>query len=246
MTISTALKRWRSEQAFSQAEAAAKLTVSLRTFQEWEQARREPSGKALPALWRFLAPILNPQATLNGSFAELLKGYRKQTRQNRREAAKSLTVSAGAIQDWEQERRVPSGATVARLLPLFEAAAEKWNRARSAPPSAEEARLIASLSSGARKRFRNRKRVFADPREGKKAVLEWLKHARGELEKARIGWGRGRWRDYMQKCVERLERDLRRYERKIAEVRAKAFRAKRRLATRTPRRKSPVLLSMPD
>src|SRR4051812_47238403 len=136
MSISAALKRWRSEQSFSQAIAAAKLGVSFRTYQEWEQSRREPAGKTLPSLWSVLRPILNPQAALNGSFAELMKAYRKQTRQNRREAAKSLNVSAGAIQDWEQERRVPSGATVVRLLPLFEAAAKEWNRARSAPPRA--------------------------------------------------------------------------------------------------------------
>ena len=220
--------------------------MSLRTFQEWEQARREPSGKALPALWRFLAPILNPQATLSGSFAELLKGYRQQTRQNRREAAKSLNVSAGAIQDWEQERRVPNGATMARLIPLFEAAAEEWKRARSAPPSAEEARLIAMLRSCAKRRPGRRKRVFADPREGRKATLECLKHARYELEKARSDWGRFRWREYLQKGVERLERDLARYERKIVVARAKATREKRRLASRKPRRESPFLPALPD
>jgi DNA-binding transcriptional regulator YiaG len=246
VTISTALKRWRSKRSLSQAEAAAKLAVSLRTFQEWEQARREPSGKALPALWRVLAQILNPQATLNGSFAELLKDYRKQTRQNRGEAAKCLSVSAGAIKDWEQERRVPSGATVARLLPLFEAASEKWKRARSAPPSAEETRLIAMLRSRTNGRPGRRKRVFADPKEGRKATLEWLKHTRAELEKRRGEWGGGRWREYLQKRVESLERDLRRYERRVAEARAKAARAKRRLASRQPRRKSPVLPFLPE
>ena len=244
MTISGALKQWRSEQSISQAEAAAKLTVSLRTYQEWEQARRAPSGKALSALWRFLAPVLNPQATLGGSFAELLKTYRKQTRQNRCEAAKSLSVSAGAIQDWEQERRVPSGATVVRLLPLFQAAAEKWNAARSAPPSAEEARLIARLSRR-KGRFVRRKRVFADPLEGRKATLVRLKHARGELEKRRSEWGQWRWRDDLEKCIGRLQRDLSCYERAIADTRAKAARAKRRIASRQPRRASPVLSPSP-
>ena len=245
MTISAALKRWRSEQPFSQAEAAAKLAVSLRTYQEWEQARRAPSGKALSAIWRFLAPVLNPQATLGGSFAELLKTYRKQTRQNRCEAAKSLNVSAGAIQDWEQERRVPSGATVARLLPLFEAAAEKWKAASSAPPSALEALLIAMRSSHGKGRFGRRKRAFADPKEGRKATLESLKHARSELEKRRGEWGSWRFREYLEKCIGRLHGDLARYERKIEESRAQAARAKRRLATRKPRHASPVLSTSP-
>jgi DNA-binding transcriptional regulator YiaG len=218
MTISAALKRWRSEQSFSQAMAAAKLGVSLRTYQEWEQSRRKPAGKALSSLWPLLGPILNPQAALNGSFAELMKAYRKQTRQNRCAAAKSLNVSPGAIQDWEQERRVPSGATIVRLLPLFEAAAKEWNRARSAPPSAEETGLIAMLRSYAKRRPGRRKRVFADPREGRKATLGWLKRARADLEKARWDFER----DRLQESIGRLKCDLRRYERRIAEARRKS------------------------
>jgi DNA-binding transcriptional regulator YiaG len=238
-SISAALKRWRSEQSFSQAMAAAKLGVSLRTYQEWEQARREPAGKALSLLWPVLRPIFNPQAQLNGSFAELMKAYRKLTRQNRREAAESLNVSPGAIQDWEQERRVPSGAAVVRLLPLFEAAAKEGNRARSAPPSAEETLLIARLRSSAKTRPGSRKRVFADPREGRKATLESLKRARAELEKTR----RELERCWLQESIGRLKCDLRRYERRVAEVRAKEARTRRRLAWRQPRRKSPVLSS---
>ena len=164
----------------------------------------------------------------------------------RSEAAKSLNVSAGAIQDWEQERRVPSGATVVRLLPLFQAAAEKWNAARSAPPSAEEARLIAMFRSRSPRRSARRKQVFADPREGRKMILERLKHARYELEKRRSEWGSWRWREYLEKRIGCLESDLARYERKIAENRTKAASATRRLATRKPRRASPVLAISPE
>jgi hypothetical protein len=108
--------------------------------------RRKPAGKALPSLWPVLGRILNPQAQLNGSFAELMKAYRKQTRQNRRAAAKSLNVSPGGNSGLGAGTAVPSGATVVRLLPLFETAAKEWNRARSAPPSAEETGLIANAS----------------------------------------------------------------------------------------------------
>jgi DNA-binding transcriptional regulator YiaG len=239
MTISAALKRWRSERSFSQATAAAKLAVSLRTYQDWEQSRREPTGNALSSLWPVIGRILHPRAALNGSFAELMKTYRKQTRQNRGEAAKTLNVSAGAIQDWEQERRVPGGATVVRLLPFFEAAAEEWKAARSRPPSTEEAGLIEMLRSRGPKR--SRKRVFADPKEGRKAMLALLRKARLELERSRDR----RWQELVEQDIWRLKRELLRYKRKIAKARAKAARAKRRMASRKPRRTSPVLSSTP-
>lgn len=36
----------RRKSGFSQSEFAAKLGVSVRTYQEWEQGRREPTGAA--------------------------------------------------------------------------------------------------------------------------------------------------------------------------------------------------------
>jgi DNA-binding transcriptional regulator YiaG len=56
MNLPKQLKAWRGVSKtkprgeFSQAEASAKLGVSIRTYQEWEQGRMTPRGIALQAL----------------------------------------------------------------------------------------------------------------------------------------------------------------------------------------------------
>lgn len=56
MTLSQQLKKWRGATKqnprgeMTQADAAAKLGVSLRTYQNWEQGHRAPSGIALQAI----------------------------------------------------------------------------------------------------------------------------------------------------------------------------------------------------
>jgi DNA-binding transcriptional regulator YiaG len=42
-----ALKAWRAAAGLTQAAAAAVLAVPLRTYQEWEQGRREPDHPSL-------------------------------------------------------------------------------------------------------------------------------------------------------------------------------------------------------
>jgi len=44
--FSSHLLRWRTERDWSREESAAKLGVSRRTLQEWEQGRRVPSEMA--------------------------------------------------------------------------------------------------------------------------------------------------------------------------------------------------------
>ena len=56
MNIPKKLKDWRGvtktrrRGEFSQAAAAARLGVNVRTYQQWEQGRRAPRGLALAAL----------------------------------------------------------------------------------------------------------------------------------------------------------------------------------------------------
>ena len=45
-TFAELLLTWRTKHAWSREEAAAKLGVSYRTLQEWEQGRRVPSEMA--------------------------------------------------------------------------------------------------------------------------------------------------------------------------------------------------------
>jgi DNA-binding transcriptional regulator YiaG len=49
-TLGKQLKEWRGKKKLTQAAAATRLGVSLRTFQEWEQGRMAPRGFALSAL----------------------------------------------------------------------------------------------------------------------------------------------------------------------------------------------------
>jgi DNA-binding transcriptional regulator YiaG len=44
------LYEWRKKNDFSQSEAAAKLRISTRTLQEWEQGRARPRHLALDAV----------------------------------------------------------------------------------------------------------------------------------------------------------------------------------------------------
>jgi DNA-binding transcriptional regulator YiaG len=48
--IARALSDWRKRNKLSQSEAALKLKISRRTFQEWEQGRATPRHLALDAL----------------------------------------------------------------------------------------------------------------------------------------------------------------------------------------------------
>ena len=50
MTLEESLRTWRKREGFSQAQAAAELGRSLRTYQEYEQGRSEPRGNARKAL----------------------------------------------------------------------------------------------------------------------------------------------------------------------------------------------------
>jgi DNA-binding transcriptional regulator YiaG len=49
--IALALAAWRKRNKLSQSAAAAKLNISCRTLQEWEQGRATPHHLALDALW---------------------------------------------------------------------------------------------------------------------------------------------------------------------------------------------------
>ncbi len=58
MTIAQILKRWRGVKGegrtargkFSQAQAAERIGVPLKTYTDWEQGRREPRGLSRQAL----------------------------------------------------------------------------------------------------------------------------------------------------------------------------------------------------
>jgi len=56
LQISRQLKDWRAGKNLSQAEAAEKPGVPLRTLQQWEQGRQSPRGLALNTL---LEKLLN-------------------------------------------------------------------------------------------------------------------------------------------------------------------------------------------
>lgn len=118
MNVADELKKYRSLKGLTQEAAAKLIGESLRSWQEWEQGRRVPSGRALERLWDILkAPGAKSKAK---SFAERLRLYRAQTNQNRDAAAKTLGVSAGWIADCEQERRVPRAEVILRVLPMIE------------------------------------------------------------------------------------------------------------------------------
>jgi len=53
--FSERLKNWRSAHHLSQSQASERLGVSVRTFQDWEQARHSPRGFALKALLALVA-----------------------------------------------------------------------------------------------------------------------------------------------------------------------------------------------
>jgi DNA-binding transcriptional regulator YiaG len=48
--ISVRLKEWRERLGLTQRQAAERLGVSERTFQQWEQGRQSPRGLALKTL----------------------------------------------------------------------------------------------------------------------------------------------------------------------------------------------------
>lgn len=54
MTLPEQLRSWRATNGYSQAQAAEKLGISVRTWQQWEQGKRRPRGLALLALERAL------------------------------------------------------------------------------------------------------------------------------------------------------------------------------------------------
>jgi DNA-binding transcriptional regulator YiaG len=49
-TLSRRIYHWRQKNDLSQTQAALQLGVSVRTLQEWEQGRAQPSEFALKAL----------------------------------------------------------------------------------------------------------------------------------------------------------------------------------------------------
>jgi putative transcriptional regulator len=49
-TLDRNLKCWRKQVGLTQRQAAHRLNVSVRTFQEWEQGRMKPRGFSLSAL----------------------------------------------------------------------------------------------------------------------------------------------------------------------------------------------------
>jgi DNA-binding transcriptional regulator YiaG len=54
------LYRWRERCNLSQSEAALKLKMSKRTFQEWEQRRATPAHLALTALEGVIGQSIKP------------------------------------------------------------------------------------------------------------------------------------------------------------------------------------------
>jgi DNA-binding transcriptional regulator YiaG len=50
LNISSQLKRWRTAAKLSQSQAAARLLITTRTLQNWEQGVAEPRGLARTAL----------------------------------------------------------------------------------------------------------------------------------------------------------------------------------------------------
>lgn len=50
------LKAWRERKGFTQADAAKKLGLSVRTLQNWEIERNMPRGFGLTALLKVIAP----------------------------------------------------------------------------------------------------------------------------------------------------------------------------------------------
>ena len=51
-----AVKDWRERKGLTQADAAKKLGISVRTLQNWEIARNMPRGFGLAALLKAIAP----------------------------------------------------------------------------------------------------------------------------------------------------------------------------------------------
>lgn len=54
LEVSFKLLRWRRSENLSQSEAADAIGVKVRTYQNWEQGMRCPTGLSLTALNRFL------------------------------------------------------------------------------------------------------------------------------------------------------------------------------------------------
>ena len=50
MNVAAEIRKWRSENGYSQAEAAEALDVSVRTLQNWEIGHRNPRGLVLRML----------------------------------------------------------------------------------------------------------------------------------------------------------------------------------------------------
>lgn len=239
MDICEALKEWRKQNDLSQEDAASQLGESVRSLQEWEQGRRIPSGRALERIYEHLAPILNSgteiQSHGTSSFAQRLRNYRKITRQNREEAARSLGVSVGMIQDAEQERRVPRGETIIRLLPFFRRAEEQFAANERQLEASPILRILARRNLGI-----GRPKVDRDP--GMR-----LERARGEVSR----WGEaiekrfwnhgGSTKAFYETELAKAERELQRALSAQSRANARIEKESARRGRTAPRRKSPIL-----
>lgn len=237
MTVAETLKEWRSKAQLSQCEAAEELGVSLRSFQEWEQGRREPSGATFAALWTAFSSQFSEIGSATGKFSDLLRTFRKDRKFNRQKAAEILGVTAGAIKDWEQERRTPNAASVCQILPHL-IAHGPWQieeKQRQAKREEDADRIARSMG------FRPGK-----PRE-ELTLEQRLRRAQKRLARLQEELGRCDKHTWFMK-VRKLKDEIyyaegwvAKYERKILERETKEHCDRLRIEQRAPRRKSPVI-----
>lgn len=157
MDFADLLKAARRERRINQATAAHEWGVPFQTLKSWEQRRRSPGGAQLVRMLPHLG-VTFAAAPGGGAFvfADVLKVFRRNKGQH--EAADALGVSFGALQDWEQGRRLPTGATLLRVLPILLQSVKALNDWKASPETRENAVKCAQLEATLRASFQRRRR----------------------------------------------------------------------------------------
>ena len=133
-TIGEHLKMRRFELGISQAEAARRVSVTLRTVAAWERDKARPSGKYHPRLVEYLGcdpfhnlalgspkgnepssvAILGPTAPL--ALGQQIRKRREELKKTQKECAKELGVSVKTLWGWETSQRQPWAKHLNRVL----------------------------------------------------------------------------------------------------------------------------------
>ncbi len=118
-TLGEHLKRRRKVLGFWQKDVGTLLKVDAFTVLNWEKDKTIPATRYLPRIIGFLGydPFPAP-GTLGGRIV----ACRRQLGMPRKKLAQRLCVDEGALKKWEEDRKVPRGRWLAKLLGFLDRA----------------------------------------------------------------------------------------------------------------------------